>query len=77
LARSTSPERSPEVPEGPEPSENDPFGAPTMPRSKAMITMSIFQIKRLRLGTVKCLGRHGCQRLRGEENEELLNGYRV
>lgn len=41
-----------------------------------MITVSILQIKRLRLGTVKCLGRHGCLRQR-EENEELLNGYRV
>lgn len=42
-----------------------------------MITISIFQIKRLRLGAVKCLARHGCQRLRGEEKGELLNGYRV
>lgn len=75
LARSTSSERIPGDAQGA--SENDPFGTPPPPRSKRMITVSIFQIKRLRLGAVKCLGRHGCQRLGGEEKGELLTGYRV
>lgn len=77
LAVSTSLERFQGAPEGPERSGNDLPGTAWTLGPKAMITMSIFQMKRLRRGTIKCLSRRSLPEAERRGEWGLVNEHRV